>query len=67
MIENSIDDSIGVIAEKGRFYDANGREHVVPIRWFFAKENYTYEQVLKFADTMDSRYRAIMEDTCPDY
>ena len=67
MIENSIDDSIGVISEKGQFYDANGRGHAVPIRWFFAKQNYTYEQVLKFADTMDSRYRAIMEDTCPDY
>jgi len=67
VIENSIDDNIGVITEKGRFYDANGRGHVVPIRWFFPKENHTYEQVCKFADTLDSRYRAIMEDTCPDY
>lgn len=67
VIENSIDDNIGIMAEKGRFYDANGRGHVVSIRWYFPKENYTFEQVCKFADTLDSRYRAIMEDTCPDY
>ena len=67
VVENNIDDKIGVITEKGRFYDANGRGHVVPIRWYFLKENYTLEQVCKFADSLDSRYRAIMEDTCPDY
>jgi hypothetical protein len=65
VVENSVDENI--IAEKGRFYDANGRGHVVPIRWYFPKENHTYEQVCKFADALDSRYRAIMEDTCPDY
>ena len=67
MVESSIDDNVGLMAEKGRFYDCNGRGHVVPIRWSFPKENYTIEQVLKFADTLDNRYRAIMEDTCPDY
>ena len=67
VVESSIDDNVGLLAEKGRFYDGNGRGHVVPIRWSFPKENYTFEQVLKFADTLDNRYRAIMEDTCPDY
>ena len=67
VVESSIDDNVGLLAEKGRFYDGNGRGHVVPIRWSFPKENYTFEQVLKFADTIDNRYRAIMEDTCPDY
>ena len=67
VLENSIDGNVGLVAEKGRFYDGNGRGHVVPIRWYFPKENYTFEQVLKFADTLDNRYRAIMEDTCPDY
>lgn len=67
VVESSIDDNVGLMAEKGRFYDGNGRGHVVPIRWSFPKENYTIEQVLKFADTLDNRYRAIMEDTCPDY
>jgi hypothetical protein len=67
VLENSIDANVGLVAEKGRFYDGNGRGHVVPIRWYFPKENYTFEQVLKFADTLDNRYKAIMEDTCPDY
>jgi hypothetical protein len=67
VVESSIDDNVGLLAEKGRFYDGNGRGHVVPIRWSFPKENYTFEQVLKFADTLDNRYKAIMQDTCPDY
>ena len=67
VVESSIDDNVGLLAEKGRFYDGNGRGHVVPIRWSFPKENYTFGQVLKFADTLDNGYRAIMEDTCPDY
>lgn len=65
VIENSLDGDI--VADKGRFYDGNGRGHTVPIRWYFPKENYTLEKVCKFADALDSRYRAIMEDTCPDY
>ena len=65
VVENSIDNN--VIADNGRFYDGNGRGHVVPIRWYFPKNDYTFEQVCKFADTLDNRYREIMEDTCPDY
>jgi hypothetical protein len=67
VVENNIDESVGLMVEKGRFYDGNGRGHVVPIRWYFPKESYTLEQVCKFADTLDNRYRAIMEETCPDY
>jgi hypothetical protein len=65
VVENSIDNN--VISERGRFYDGNGRGHVVPIRWYFPKNDYPFEQVCKFADTLDNRYREIMEDTCPDY
>jgi len=65
VLENSIDDNIGLIAEKGRFYDANGRGHVVPMRWYFPKDRYSLDEVCKFADILDNRYRAIMEDTCP--
>jgi hypothetical protein len=67
VVENSIDDSVGVLAEKGRFYDGNGRGHVVPIRWYFPKDKYTLEKVCEFADTLDIHYRTIMEDTCPNY
>ena len=65
VVESSIDNN--VIADNGRFYDGNGSGHVVPIRWYFPKNDYTFEQVCKFADTLDNRYREIMEDTCPDY
>lgn len=67
VIEKSVDDNVGVIAEKGRIYDANGRGHVMMIRWYFPKEQYTFEHVCKFADKLDERYRAIMEETCPDW
>jgi hypothetical protein len=67
VIENKIDDTYGVVAEKGRFYDGNGRGHVIPIRWYFPKNMYSLDQVCVFADKLDSRYKTIMEETCPDY
>jgi hypothetical protein len=67
VVEKSIDESVSLIAEKGRFYDANGRGHIVPIRWYFPKQKFTLEKVSKFAETLESRYRAIMDLTCPDY
>lgn len=67
VIEKTVDKNVGVIAEKGRIYDANGRGHVMVIRWYFPKERYTFEHVCKFADELDKRYRAIMEETCPDW
>jgi hypothetical protein len=67
VIEISMDASLGLMTEKGRFYDANGRGHVMPIRWYFPKEGYALKQVCKFADKLDNRYKAIMGDTCPDY
>lgn len=67
VLENSIDENAGIKADKGKFYDANGRGHVVPIRWYFPKEKYTLDQVYNFADKLENRYRVIMEDTCPDY
>ena len=45
VVEISIDDSIGLSAEKGRFYGL--------------------EQVCKFADKLENRYKTIMEETCP--
>ena len=65
VVEISIDDSVGLSAEKGRFYDANGRGHVVPIRWYFPNDSDGLEQVCKFADKLENRYKTIMEETCP--
>ncbi|HEY7227491.1 MAG TPA: hypothetical protein VH481_05135 [Nitrososphaeraceae archaeon] len=67
IVENSMDTEIGLRTDIGRVYDANGRGHVMPIRWYFPKETYTLEQVCKFGDNLDNRYKDIMEDTCPDY
>ena len=67
VIESTIDPSTGLLAERGRFYDSNGRGHVMPVRWYFPKEKYTLAQVCEFADKLDNHYRTIMEDTCPDY
>jgi hypothetical protein len=53
VIEYAIDTSVGVMAEKGRFYDANGSGHVISTRWYFPKLNYTLVQVCKFADALD--------------
>ena len=38
VIESNIDPSTGLLAERGRFYDSNGRGHVVSVRWYFPKE-----------------------------
>jgi hypothetical protein len=67
VMEKSIDKEVDVIAEKGCIYDGNGRGHIVPIRWYFPKEKYILDEVCKFAEKLDSHYRSIMEDTCPDY
>lgn len=67
VVESAIDNNVGVMAEKGRFYDANGRGHVISIRWYFPKVNSTFERVCKFGDALDDHYKAIMEETCPDY
>jgi len=67
VLECSIDDNAGINADKGKFYDANGRGHVVPIRWYFPKVKYTLDQVYDFAGKLENRYQLIMDDTCPDY
>lgn len=67
VVDNNIDEKVGVMAEKGRFYDGNGRGHVIPIRWHFPKDDYSLDQVCIFGDKLDKRYKEIMEDTCPDY
>jgi len=65
--EQSIDEKYNVRAEKGMIYDIDGIGHKVGIRWFFPKKDYTFEQVLSFAQEMEERYRKIREETCPDY
>lgn len=67
IIDYSIDFDMGFLAEIGRFYDANGRSHNMPIRWHIPKKQYTLDQVFQIAEKLDIRYKNIMQETCPDY
>jgi hypothetical protein len=64
--ERSIDEKYGVEAEKGMIYDMDGVGHMISIRWYFPRANYQLEYVIKIAEEMDAKYKAIREITCPD-
>jgi hypothetical protein len=64
--ERNMDETYGVEAEKGVIYDMDGTGHSISIRWFFPRANYQLEYVIKIAEEMDAKYKAIREITCPD-
>ena len=64
--ENGFDEKYGVQADKGIIYDLNGTGHKVGIRWYFPKSEYRLDRVIKIAEEMELRYKAIREITCPD-
>jgi hypothetical protein len=64
--ENGFDEKHGVQADKGIIYDLNGTGHKVGIRWYFPKSEYRLDRVIKIAEEMELRYKAIREITCPD-
>ena len=64
--ERNMDEKYGVKAEKGVIYDMDGTGHSISIRWFFPRANYQLEYVIKIAEEMDAKYKAIREITCPD-
>ncbi len=64
--ERNNDDKYNVDADKGMIHDMDGIGHKVGIRWYFPKSKYQVEDVIKIADEMDARYKAIQEMTCPD-
>jgi hypothetical protein len=64
--ENVFDEDHGVHADKGMIYDLNGVGHKVGIRWYFPKSKYMLDHVIKIAEEMELRYKAIREMTCPD-
>jgi hypothetical protein len=64
--ENTIDDKYNVEAEKGIIYDINGTGHRVGIRWYFPKTKYSLQDVIKLAEEMETKYKAIQEMTCPE-
>jgi len=64
--ETSIDEKLSAKADKGMIHDMDGIGHWVPIRWYFPKNQFSFEQVTEYAEDMEKRYTAIRELTCPD-
>ena len=64
--ETSVDEKINVPADKGVIYDMDGIGHLVPIRWYFSKDSFNLDQVLVFAEKMETKYTKLRELTCPD-
>ena len=65
--EKTIDEKYNVMADKGMIHDMDGIGHKVGIRWYFPKDQFTFDTVLEHAKEMEERYRKIREETCPDY
>ena len=64
--ETSIDGNTNVKADKGMIHDMDGIGHWVPIRWFFAKDQFDLKHVLVYAEEMEKKYIALRELTCPE-
>ena len=64
--EHVLDEKYGVEADKGMIHDMDGIGHKVGIRWFFPQPKFALEDVVKIAEDIDARYKAIREMTCPD-
>ena len=64
--EHVLDEKYGVEADRGTIHDMNGIGHKVGIRWYFPRLKYELDQVIKVAEEIELRYKAIREMTCPD-
>lgn len=64
--ETSIDEKLGVTADKGMIHDMDGIGHWVPIRWYFSKTEFDLDQVLEYAEAMEKKYTELRELTCPE-
>ncbi len=64
--ERNNDEKYNVEADKGMIHDVDGIGHKIGIRWYFPKSKYQLEDVIKIAEEMEAKYKAIQEMTCPD-
>lgn len=64
--DTSLDDKLGVIADKGMIHDMDGIGHWVPIRWYFPKSEFDLGDVTIHAEAMEKKYTELRELTCPD-
>ncbi len=64
--DHILDDKYGVESDRGVIHDMDGVGHKVGIRWYFPQPEYSIDDVVKIAEEIDARYKAIREMTCPD-
>ena len=64
--ETSIDEKLGIKADKGMIHDMDGIGHPAPIRWYFSKDSHDLPHVVQHAKTMEEKYTRLRELTCPD-
>jgi len=64
--DTSIDEKLNVKADKGMIHDMDGIGHWVPIRWYFPKDLFDLKQISEYAESMEKKYIALRELTCPD-
>lgn len=64
--EQTLDENLQVLADKGMIHDMDGIGHWVPIRWYFPKKSYDLAKVLIHAEKMEKKYTELRELTCPD-
>jgi len=64
--KRSVDEKLGVEADHGMIHDMDGIGHMVAIRWFFPRSDFSVDQVSVHAEAMEKRYTELRELTCPD-
>jgi hypothetical protein len=64
--EQSHDENLCVLADKGMIHDMDGIGHWVSIRWYFSKKDHDLQKVLNHAEKMEKKYTELRELTCPD-
>lgn len=67
VLERTQDENYEVEAEKGMIHDMDGIGHKVGIRWYFPKKDFDLNKVIEFAESMETKYKKLREETCPDY
>ncbi len=63
--ETTFDCDKGILFDKGMIYDMDGKGIKVNIRWYYAKDKHSIEEIEKSAQTMERRYIELREITCP--
>lgn len=64
--ERIVDEKYGVEADRGMIHDMDGIGHKVGIRWYFPQPIYSLDHVVRIAEEIEARYKAIRDMTCPD-